>query len=83
MTYSFADGNPDLDEDGRPLLAIEANTGKVSIFDIDDLALLSFTFVEPILRVDDETNLFVEHPVLVDLSEWAYRMGKPSICSNY
>ena len=78
VAYSFVDGNPDLDEDGTPLLAIEENTGRVSILDSDDLSLLRFTFVEPMLRVNDESNLFVDHPVRVDLSRLIYQEGRPT-----
>ena len=79
VAYSFVDGNPDLDEDGTPLLAIEENTGRVSILDSDDLSLLRFTFVEPMLRVNDESNLFVDHPVRVDLSRLIYQEGRPHL----
>ena len=77
VTYSFVDGNPDLDEDGTPLLSIEQNNGRVRILDIDDLSLLGFSFVEPTLRVYDESELYSEHSVYVDLTEWGYQSGKP------
>ena len=79
VTYSFREGNPDIDGDGKSLLSIEENTGKVRVQDMEDLENLGFSFVEPILRVSDTSGLFFESPVRIDLSQWSYRMGRPRL----
>ena len=77
LTYSISGGNPDFDDDGNAILAIDGKTGEIIINDLDDLKLMRQDLIEPTLIVSDQSGLNTERVVKVDLRKWTHLMGRP------
>jgi hypothetical protein len=79
VTYSIVGQNPDLDSDDVPMLMIYPESGEIVIQDFDDLTLMTEDLVKPIVRVSDESGLFTDEEVTLNLAEWSYLAGRLQI----
>lgn len=57
LNFAFADGNLDLDEDGRSAFSIDASTGEITVNDVDDIDFDKLSEFDLQVKVTDSGDL--------------------------